>query len=148
MEPEPSRFAIARAHSSRDRASAKRLEAAWKERDAMLNGGEPQGTSSPEEETEGYPCPHCDEVLPGPPTLAAHVRHQHPRRGRPKAPGRRSNGRRRVRAAANGGVPCPMCCQALPPTVGVLAGQFEREGLEEEVALRCAALAWAGLRVP
>jgi hypothetical protein len=50
MEPQPSRFAIARAHSSRDRASAKRLEAAWKELDAMLDGGEPKDTNSTEEE--------------------------------------------------------------------------------------------------
>jgi hypothetical protein len=148
MEPQPSRFAIARAHLSRDRASANRLEAAWKEREAMLDGGKPEVARSTEGEAEGYPCSHCDEVLPGPPTLAAHVRHQHPRRGRPKAPGRRSNGRRRVRAVANGGVPCPMCCQALPGAVGVLADQFQREGAEEEVALRCATLAWAGLRVP
>lgn len=43
MEPQP-RFAVARAHSSRDRASARRLEAAWKERDAMLEAEGSEGT--------------------------------------------------------------------------------------------------------
>jgi len=99
MEPQPSRFAIARAHSSRDRASAKRLEAAWKERDAMLNGGEPQGTSSPEKEGEGYPCPHCDDVSlaprASPPTSGTSTHDAGGRRPRAVAPmaARRGGGR-------------------------------------------------------
>jgi uncharacterized C2H2 Zn-finger protein len=119
----------------RDRASQKRLAAAWAERDAMLDGEE--GNVSEQAE---FRCDQCGKAFGSRPSLAGHTRQAHGRRSR----GRRG-GARRQRPS---GPPCPMCATALPAEVGVLADQLEAEGLDDEKALRAAVICWAGLRVP
>lgn len=114
----------------------------------MLDDGETEGPGSTAREAGGYPCPHCDEVLPGPPSPAAHVRHQHPRRGRPKGSGRRPRTRQGAVGKGKAEIPCPTCGQALPAAAGWVAGEFEKEGLDAEQAARLAAKAYGLLHTP
>lgn len=121
------------------RASERRLDEAFAAMDRHLYGR--QEGQNVEGEAKTYSCKHCGETLASPPILAAHVRHVHGEK-------RETPRRLRAKGAVNGGVPCPMCCQPLPATVGVLARQLEGEGLDDEKALRAAVICWAGLRVP
>jgi hypothetical protein len=122
----------------RDQASRKRLEALWRERDAMLDGEE----GSVSEETGGqHTCEECGESLKTRQGLIWH---------RKKAHAPRSRGRRGEASSQRlAGVSCPLCSQSLPAAVSGLAAMFKQEGVaDEEQALKLATLAWGGLRLP
>lgn len=139
-----------RAPTTAEAATSRRLEAAWREEDTVLDGREPM----PDPE-KVYRCKECEETFPSPQALAGHVNH-HRHQARLKAKEaegalsgtpRAKNRPHRAPPENGGGLCCPLCVQPLSPEVQVLVDQFTVEGVDEELAVKLAAKAYGLLRV-
>lgn len=136
VDPHVESAAAAARRAMRERASEERLAAAWRERDAMLDGEEAMTGNG-----KTYSCKQCGATFDNRYKLAGHVSNQHRQHGR--------KARRVPKAKANGApARCPTCAQQLPSAVSWVAQDFTREGVAEELAAKLAAKAYGLLRVP